>query len=126
MQNFHQATYSPNYVDRTTKVRCTCGWWAESDDIAALHDTFDGHWGKSQDVSSVVTLKPVGISEADKAAAVYFRELADRIEAGDIGNISVVFNDKGENVYERFGHWNDRWAMYGALEYAKSAIDRAD
>lgn len=67
-----------------------------------------------------------GVSENDLGAAKYFRELADRIEKGEIGNIVVVFNDKENYQYERFGNWKDRWTMYAALEYARAAIDHAD
>lgn len=54
--------------------------------------------------------------------AEYLRELAERAENGDIGNIVIVFDDVGEGCYERHANFEDRWLLLGALEYAKDAI----
>lgn len=96
--------------------------------VKEFEENYTGEEFKKDEVAAPVVsvLKPVGVSEADKEAAIYFRELADRIDAGDIGNIVVAFNDKAGNHYERYGNWRDRWQMLGALEYAKFAIDKTD
>jgi hypothetical protein len=60
-----------------------------------------------------------------KSAAAYLRELADRFEKGEISEAVVVFNDRENNCFESFGHFEDRWRLFGALEYAKAGMGKA-
>lgn len=60
------------------------------------------------------------------AAAEYLRECADRVVAGDISELVVISNDRENNHFERFGHFNDRWRLLGAIEYAKTAVFEAE
>lgn len=62
--------------------------------------------------------------EKAREAAAYLRELADRMEAGGITDIVVVFNDAREPAYASWGKFKDRWRLYGALEYAKACVDK--
>lgn len=64
---------------------------------------------------SVVQFKREGCPETAEA----LRELADKVECGDIRDVVVVANDQGENSYWRVGCFADRWRLLGALEYAK-------
>lgn len=59
-------------------------------------------------------------------AADILREYADRIERGEISEIVIVCNDRENSNFERFGHFNDRWRLLGALEYAKAAVHEAE
>lgn len=61
-----------------------------------------------------------------KEDADRMREYADKLESGEITDVVIVMNNVGENCYERFGRWEDRWRMLGALEYAKTCIHEAD
>lgn len=63
-------------------------------------------------------------AERWKAAAEYLREMADRFENGEITNAVLVFNDKENNCFESWGHFDDRWHILGALEYAKAGVHR--
>lgn len=53
----------------------------------------------------------------NKEAADYFREVADRLERGEITDIVVAFNDAENYCYERYGDWSDRWRIYGAIDH---------
>lgn len=55
-------------------------------------------------------------------AAAYLRGLADRFEKGEITEAVVVFNDKVNTCFESWGHFDDRWRLLGALEYAKGGV----
>lgn len=57
-------------------------------------------------------------------AARWLRELADRFEAGEIADMVCVVNDREDNAFVSFGHFEDRWRLLGALEYAKAPVDR--
>lgn len=59
-----------------------------------------------------------------KEAAEYLRELADRFESGDITECVVVLNDKVGNHFETWGHFDDRWRILGAIEYAKNTVHK--
>ena len=60
--------------------------------------------------------------EAWDEGAAYMRDLADRMERGEISECAIVINDRAENAYATFGHFDDRWRLMGALEYAKSRV----
>jgi hypothetical protein len=55
-------------------------------------------------------------------AAEYLRDLADRFEAGDISEAVIVLNDREGGHFESWGHFDDRWRLLGALEYAKQGL----
>jgi len=57
--------------------------------------------------------------------AAYLRELADRMERGEISECVVVLNDRKGGNFERWATFDDRWRMLGALEYAKSVVGNA-
>lgn len=64
--------------------------------------------------------------EKRKRDAAYLRELADRVENGDVRDFAVALHDLLNGQYERYSSFDDRWRIYGALEYAKAGVDRAD
>lgn len=72
----------------------------------------------------LVDLKDPDKEEEWKRAAEYLRELADRFERGEITEAVLVFNDKANSCFESFGHFDDRWRLFGALEYAKGSLVR--
>lgn len=55
-------------------------------------------------------------------AATFLRELADRFERGEISECVCVVNDRADNTFQSFGHFEDRWRLLGALEYAKTSV----
>lgn len=57
-----------------------------------------------------------------KSAADQLRDYADRMERGEISEIVVVLNDRENKHFERFGHFDDRWRLLGAIEHAKTVI----
>lgn len=61
-----------------------------------------------------------------KDAADYLRVLAKRVENGEIKQVVTVCNDREAACFERFGHFENRWEILGALEYAKSAVYDAE
>lgn len=67
---------------------------------------------------SVAALKRPG----DPDFAATLREIADKVEAGDVREILVVANDQGENVFIGAGRFDDRWRILGALEYARGQV----
>ena len=54
--------------------------------------------------------------------AKLLRDLADRVEAGDVVDFVVVGNDREEKAFMASGSFDDRWRMLGALEYAKQTV----
>lgn len=72
-------------------------------------------------MANIVKLTPPRMQRWAEAAA-YLRELADRIDAGNISEIVVVFNDAEDSCFASWGEFQDRWRLYGALEYAKANI----
>ena len=61
-------------------------------------------------------------AEEWSAAAADLRELADRFEKGEISEAVLVFNDIENTRFESWGHFEDRWRLLGALEYAKGSL----
>lgn len=74
-------------------------------------------------MTKIVELKPAR-SDDWKAGAEYLRELADRFERGEVNELVVVTNDKEGNCFASWGHFEDRWRLLGALEYAKNTVHR--
>jgi hypothetical protein len=70
----------------------------------------------------VVDFKP-RMLDSMKDAPRYLRELADRIESGLVTELIVVSNQSDDgHVYEKYGAWEDRWRILGALEDAKGRV----
>lgn len=61
-------------------------------------------------------------SERWNESARWLRELADRFEAGEIQEMVCVINDIEGNCFHSFCHFDDRWRILGALEYAKNSV----
>lgn len=64
-------------------------------------------------------------TEEWKSAAAYLRELAERFENGEVSEAVLVFNDRENTCFESWGHFEDRWRLLGALEYAKQKMNNA-
>lgn len=64
-------------------------------------------------------------SEEWQRAAAYLRELADRFENGEITEAVLVLNDRENTCFESWGHFEDRWRLLGALEYAKMGMGKS-
>lgn len=62
------------------------------------------------------------VAQRNAEAAAFFREFADRFEAGEILDCVVVWNDLAEKGYGTWGDFRDRWRILGALEYAKQGV----
>lgn len=127
--------FRKNFADNTLRAICECGWSVEATSHEDGRDQHAAHYNKEKfkeeefaepQAEKVTSIALAAVTQADKDAANYFRELADRIDAGDIGNIVVAFNDKTGNHYERYGNWKDRWTILGAIEYMKFTIDKVD
>jgi len=58
-------------------------------------------------------------------AAEQIREIADMVEQGIIRDIVIVYDNRVEKHFARWGEFSDRWRILGALEYAKSRVDDA-
>ncbi len=56
-------------------------------------------------------------------AAAFFRDFADRFERGEISEAVLVYNNREDTCFESWGHFEDRWRLLGALEYAKSGVN---
>jgi len=61
----------------------------------------------------------------DPECASRLRDLADKVEAGDVRDVVVVADDQGERAYWCTVMFNDRWKILGALEFAKSKVFEA-
>lgn len=61
----------------------------------------------------------------DPELASRLRELADKVESGDVREVAVVADDQGERVFWGMANFDDRWRLLGALEYAKSKVHEA-
>lgn len=67
---------------------------------------------------TIVKLARPGSPESASA----LRELADRVESGDIQNVVAVYRDVDANVFTSIGKFDDRWVLLGAIEYAKTQV----
>lgn len=74
------------------------------------------------DILTVVPLTDPDAVAWRKDAAEQLRDYADRMERGEISEMVVVLNDRENKGFERFGHFDDRWRLLGALEYAKTVV----
>lgn len=54
-----------------------------------------------------------------EGSAAELRDLADRVERGEITEIAVVWDDRVERAYGAWGFHDSLWRMIGALEHAK-------
>lgn len=61
----------------------------------------------------------------DPEMAQRLRELADKVENGDVREIAVVADDQGDHVFWGMANFDDRWRLLGALEFAKSKVFEA-
>lgn len=50
------------------------------------------------------------------------REIAEQIESGEVRDLVVVWDHRGENKYKSNGFFDSRWRMLGAIEYAKKYV----
>jgi hypothetical protein len=50
------------------------------------------------------------------------REIADRVEIGEISEFVIVANDRDEGSFMGVGSFDDRWRLLGAIEYAKHTV----
>lgn len=73
--------------------------------------------------------KPTVLSLVDPAhqawrdeGAEMLRDIANGIESGDIKEAVVVYRDGEDNCFASLGHFEDRWRLLGALEYAKNSV----
>lgn len=66
----------------------------------------------------IKTEKPLWAEEA----AEFLRHLADKMDAGEVTEIAVVWNDRKESALGGYGMHNDKWRMLGALEHAKMLV----
>lgn len=75
-------------------------------------------------MSDTPKLVPIDPAKLDlwTSAADTLRDLADKMEAGEISELVVVYNDISERCFASFGHFDDRWRLLGALEYAKQSV----
>jgi hypothetical protein len=44
------------------------------------------------------------------------------MDAGEVTEIAVVWNDRKESALGGYGMHNDKWRMLGALEHAKMLV----
>jgi len=61
----------------------------------------------------------------DPELAERLRELAEKVESGDVRDIVIVADDQGERVFWGMANFDDRWRLLGAIEYAKSKVFEA-
>jgi CO dehydrogenase nickel-insertion accessory protein CooC1 len=69
----------------------------------------------------IAEIKPRA-TEVDIKIAKDLRELADKLEAGDVSEIIIVANLRAEGQYQRVAKFDNAWKALGALEYAKQAV----
>jgi hypothetical protein len=55
-------------------------------------------------------------SEGDLEIADSLRDLADKLEAGDVCEVVLVANLRAEGSYLRLSKFDDAWKLLGALE----------
>lgn len=63
-------------------------------------------------------------TELDIEIAQELRDLADKLENGDVTEIVAVANLRAEGQYMRVAKFDDAWKALGALEYAKQSVHK--
>jgi len=58
----------------------------------------------------------------DPETAERLREMADKVESGEVREIAVVADDQGEKMFWGITLFSDKWRMLGALEFAKAKV----
>lgn len=61
-------------------------------------------------------------TESDLGIARELRDLAEKLESGEVTEIVVVANLRAEGCYQRMANFDDCWKLLGALEYAKQTV----
>lgn len=75
----------------------------------------------SDNVTPISLVDPARQAWRDEGADM-LREIADRVASGQIKELVVVYRDGEDNVFASLGHFEDRWRLLGALEYAKNSV----
>ena len=75
----------------------------------------------SDNVTPIALVDPAHQAWCDEGANI-LHEIADRVASGQIKELVVVYRDGENNYFASFGHFEDRWRLLGALEYAKNAV----
>lgn len=71
----------------------------------------------------ILELKPIA-TETDLEIAGELRELADKLEAGEVAELVVVANLRADGQFMRVAKFDDAWKALGAIEYAKMTVHR--
>ena len=66
----------------------------------------------------LVKTMPFGNAEAAQS----LREMADKVERGDIRDWFFAADDLSEGAYYSHSNFQDKWRLLGALEFAKSRV----
>lgn len=76
-------------------------------------------------MSGPISVIPIDTERLAKwrAAAGWLRDFAERVEAGELRNVVVIWDDATEPGVGTFGEFEDRWRLLGAIEYAKGAVE---
>lgn len=73
-----------------------------------------------------MSVQPVNlITEAKQHGAeiaATLREMADEAEKGAVSGLVVVAQLRDKNQYWTHSHFEDKWRLLGAIEYAKGEI----
>lgn len=67
-------------------------------------------------------IREIPLNKGDKEMADILRDYAEQVESGEIQNFIFCARYCGQNTLERWGAWQDRWELIGALEYAKAIV----
>ena len=67
---------------------------------------------------TIVKLARPGCPESASA----LRELADKVESGEIQNLVIAYREPDDYAFGSIGLFKDRWVLLGALEYAKVQV----
>ncbi len=77
-------------------------------------------------MSAPISLVPVDAERLAKwrKAADWLRDFAERVEAGDLRNMVIVWDDATDPHVGVYGEFEDRWRLLGAIEYAKTVVNK--